>query len=272
MIDDKVIGVLSVNGKNLTAPDMPAISAFANHASSALQNARLITDALQRSNELKDLTSRLFNAQEEERRRISLEMHDELGQSLTALGFDLYNIEKALSPECGAYILDCVNSARASISELDGKVSDLALDLRPQMLDDLGLLPTLRWYTDRYTRRTEIEVALEAIDFEERITPEVTIAIYRIVQEALTNAAKHSGASRVTVRLVRQPGAVTVTVHDNGRGFNREGHPNLKVLDKGAGLVGIRERVSLLGGTFDIRSNQGEGTRLTIKIPVKDEV
>ncbi len=172
VVGNNVIGVFSVTGSSLMPSDVPAFTTFANQVSIALQNTRLITDAMQRSVELKDLTSRLFTAQEEERRRISLEMHDELGQSLAAISYDLYNIEKALPPECDNNLRGLLGSARATISDLDEMVSDLALDLRPQMLDDLGLLPTLRWYANRYSRRTGIEVVLEAVDFEMRFTPE----------------------------------------------------------------------------------------------------
>ena len=250
---------------------MPAISTFAHQASIALQNAQLMADALQRSTDLKNLTSRLFSAQEEERRRISLEMHDELGQTLTAISFDLSTVERELPPEVGANIRARLESAHSLLSELDERVSDLALDLRPQMLDDLGLLPTLRWYTNRYTQRTGIEVALEVVDYEKQVTLEVTTAIYRTVQEALTNVAKHAEASSVAIRLVRSESTIIATVHDNGRGFDAGMHRDTYPQQRGLGLLGIRERAALLGGTFDIQSSPGQGTRLTVEIPISSK-
>ncbi len=157
-------------------------------------------------------------------------------------------------------------SVGSLLAEVDERVSEMALDLRPQMLDDLGLLPTLRWYVNRYTRRMGIDVKLEAVDFEERLTPEVATAVYRTVQEALTNVAKHAGASRVEVRLECTESTVAAAVQDNGRGFEAE-ELTAHLRERGAGLLGIQERVALLGGTFDIRSRPGQGTRLTVTIP-----
>ena len=259
--------MLLVAGVGLVEADAPAITAFANQASIALESARLVEEARTRSADLEKLSVRLFRAQEEERRRISLELHDELGQALTGMGFDLAAIERELPPEVAPKVRERLASVESLLAEVDERVSEMALDLRPQMLDDLGLLPTLRWYVNRYTRRMGIDVTLEAAEFEERLTPDVATAVYRTVQEALTNVAKHAGASRVTVRLECTESTVAAVVQDNGRGFDAE-KLTAFLRERGAGLLGIRERVALLGGTFDIRSRPGQGTRLTIEVPI----
>ena len=261
------IGLLLVAGAGLTEADAPAITTFANQASIALGNARLVEEARTHTTDLEKLSIRLFKAQEEERRRISLELHDELGQALTAMGFDLAAIERELPAEVAPKARERLANVGSLLAEVDERVSQMALDLRPQMLDDLGLLPTLRWYLNRYIKRMGIDVELEAVDFEERVTPDVATAVYRTVQEALTNVAKHAGASRVAVRLERSESTVTAVVQDNGRGFEAEEH-TAHLRERGAGLLGIQERVALLGGSFDIQSRPGQGTRLTMRIPI----
>jgi PAS domain S-box-containing protein len=268
---DQAFGLLAVIGPDLSEADVPAITAFANQAAIALENARLAEQLRTRSANLEELSAQLFRAQEEERRRLSLELHDELGQALTGIGFDLAAIEKEWPPEVAPEARERLASASALLADVDERVSDLALDLRPQMLDDLGLLPTLRWYVNRYTGRTGIAVELEAVAFEGRMTPEVTTAIYRVVQEALTNVAKHAAASRVTVRLECKAATVMAVVQDNGRGFEVEGLTGAPSRERGAGLLGMRERVTLLGGTCDIESRPGQGTRLTLEIPLRGE-
>ncbi len=196
-------------------------------------------------------------------------MHDELGQALTGIGFDLAALEKELPPEVGPEARERLANLGSLLAEVDERVSDMALDLRPQMLDDLGLLPTLRWYVNRYAKRTGIAVELEAVDLEESVTPEVVTAVYRMVQEALTNVARHAAASRVVVRLERRESMVAAVVQDNGRGFEAEKLASTHLGERGVGLLGMRERVALLGGTFDIQSRPGRGTRLTTEIPVR---
>jgi PAS domain S-box-containing protein len=268
MVGGETRSLLTVTGAGLSNADVPAVTAFANQASIALENARLVEEIQTRSTDLQELSARLFKAQEEERRRLSLELHDELGQALTGIGFDLAAVEKEWPPEVAPTTRGRLANVGSLVAEIDKRVSDMALDLRPQMLDDLGLLPTLRWYVNRYTRRMGIDVELEAVDFEERVTSEVATAVYRTVQEALTNVAKHAGASKVAIRLQQRESTVAAVVQDDGRGFTADKLTGAHLRERGAGLFGIRERVALLGGTCDIWSRPGLGTRLTIEIPI----
>ncbi len=259
-------GLLVVTGTGLAQADVPAVTAFASQASIALENVRLVEETRTRSTEMEQLPARLFRAQEEERRRISLELLDELGQALTGIGFDLAALEKGLPPEVGPEARERLANLGSLLVEADERVSEMALDLRPQMLDDLGLLPTLRWYVNRYAKRLNIKVGLEAIHLEERLTSEMETVLYRVVQEALTNVARHAQASRVRVRLERSDSMVTATIEDNGKGFDMQAiRPEL-----GTGLLGIQERAALLGGRSDIQSHPGQGTRLSVEIPWRD--
>jgi len=157
---------------------------------------------------------------------------------------------------------------REMAEELDERISELAFDLRPSLLDHLGLLPTLRWYVDRYSQRAEVEVEMEIMDLEQRLPPKMETAIYRVIQESLTNVARHTQANKVLLRLEQRPAAVTVRIEDDGRGFDVEDLQTTKAPLQGLGLAGMTERISLLGGRLELHSKPGEGTRIDIEIPL----
>ena len=191
-----------------------------------------------------------------------------LGQALTGIGFDLAGIEKELPSDVAPTVREKLAEARSLAAQADERVSELALDLRPYMLDDLGLASALRWYVNRYAKRWDIEVEMEVIGLEERPTPEVETALYRVVQEALTNVAKHAQATRVRIRLDRKESAVVAIVEDDGQGFDVETIAGPSAPERGAGLLGIRERAHSLAGTLSIESTPGQGTRLAIEVPL----
>lgn len=198
--------------------------------------------------------------EEAERRHIARELHDEVGQSLTALKFHLEVLAAADSQPS-----EKVREARALVDELMARVSNLSLDLRPAMLDDLGLLPALVWLFERYTRETGIAVDFERAGMEGRFAPEIETAAFRLVQEALTNAARHAGVKQVTVRVWRSDETVGVQVVDRGRGFEPD---SILARAESSGLIGMRERAVALGGTLTIDSRPGEGVRLTAELPL----
>lgn len=136
------------------------------------------------------------------------------------------------------------------------------------MLDDLGLVPTLRWYIENYGRRLKIQTHYEAIGFREKLNAEIETALYRVIQEALTNIAKHAQADEVDIRLNRVDSAITVTVTDNGVGFDPQDILNMDIQKRGFGIMGMQERVSSLGGRIDIRSQPAVGTQIAIEIPL----
>ncbi|MCK4793648.1 MAG: PAS domain S-box protein, partial [Desulfobacteraceae bacterium] len=229
----------------------------------------ILLDQVQMANErLKTLNRERINLQEEERKRISQELHDELGQALTAITLDLGIIERELDPETDRDIRKRLSETRTIANELDQKIDELAFDLRPSILDDLGLIPTLKWYADRYSQRAEVEVEIEVIGRKKRLPPEIETALYRITQEALTNVAKHAQAKKIKLQLDRQLKTVTVSIEDDGQGFDVEELQTTLAPPQGMGLAGMKDRISLLGGRLEIHSKPGEGTRIEIEIPL----
>jgi signal transduction histidine kinase len=220
--------------------------------------------------ELLRLSAQLINAQEAERKRISQELHDEMGQALTAMSINLVVLEKELPSELAPMTRERLAETSSLAERTLEQIRELALDLRPAMLDDLGLVPTVRWYVNRYAKRLNIAVEFEAIDLEERLTAEVETVLYRVVQEGLTNVVRHAQANRVRIRLKREESTVTAFIEDDGRGFDVEEVADHAALERGAGLLGMRERVALLGGSLRIHSRPGQGTRLSIEIPCRE--
>ncbi len=143
----------------------------------------------------------------------------------------------------------------------------LSMDLRPTMLDDVGLIPTLRWYIQNFSNRLNIHSNFQAVGFEEKLPPQIETALYRIVQEALNNVAKHAEATRVEISLERRDAIISASVTDNGRGFDLGKVLRPESLERGLGIMGMQERVSLLGGKMDIQSRPDFGTYIYIEVP-----
>ncbi len=199
--------------------------------------------------ELQKLSDRLVTAQEEERRNLSRELHDEVGQTMSAMLVELGRVETAPDSETRA---ERLASARSMAETSVGMVRNMALLLRPSMLDDLGLVAALRWQAREVTRRSGLKVKMVADEIAEDLPDSHRTCLYRVVQEALNNCAKHSQASQVRVVVHRDRDGLSVTVQDNGIGFEPS-------RDKGMGLLGMEERVERLGGLFSIESRPGGG-------------
>lgn len=265
-VGNSVLGILIVWSRRLREADTQPLSVFASQMAIALQNARLLETIRKHREELQRLSAQVIHAQEDERTRISRELHDELGQALTGLCINLAEIDKQIGAEVSPGIRGRLLESRALADQVLEQIRELALELHPSILDDLGLAPALRWYANTYSRRTAVRVDLEAMEADARLPAEIATALYRIVQEALTNVAKHAQAKRVAIRLRCEPSEVRLTIEDDGRGFDAQRLAGGEVRP-GAGLVGIRERVALLGGSFGITSAPGQGTQLDIAIP-----
>jgi signal transduction histidine kinase len=204
--------------------------------------------------ELKDLSARLVAAQEEERRAIARELHDEVGQSLSALRLGLTNLSVQ------GDVQEQVDSLRRLAETSVGVVRNITLLLRPSMLDDLGLVPALQWQGREVARQAGINVNVAADDVSDDLSEEHKTCVYRVVQEALHNAVRHARAKNVSI-TVRQTGPnLRLTIQDDGKGF----HPET---ERGLGLLGMQERVSHLDGKFQIDSEVGHGTILTVILP-----
>jgi signal transduction histidine kinase len=225
------------------------------------RQARQRYEALARSRqELEGLSARLVEVQEEERRSISRELHDEVGQALGALLVDLGQLAKLVEPEDRviqgqiAHIKSVAESAVKSIR-------DLALLLRPPMLDDLGLVPALEWQAREVSRRGEMEVEVHSENVSEELPDEIKVCVYRLVQEALSNAATHAAARNAKVTVIQGADKISAEVTDDGHGFNPE-------RQRGMGILGMEERVRRLGGTFIIRSARGTGATVRAELPI----
>lgn len=262
-------GVLFVAGEGLAEHDVPAVTTFANQAAIAIENAQLLSAVRDQKADLQTLSTRLMNAQESERRRISRELHDEMGQRLTAMSINLVAVARDLPQTVGPLVEERLLEARLLADQTLEEVRELGLNLWPSMLDDLGLVPTLRWYINQQARRLALQINFEATGLEERLAPELETALYRIVQEALTNVARHAQASKVSLCLKCKGPMVVLRIEDDGRGFETRDPVAPHAVARGTGLLGMRERVTFLEGRFHVESQPGQGTRLIAKVPVR---
>jgi signal transduction histidine kinase len=220
---------------------------------------------IENAQDLQRLSSRLVTAQEEERRAIARELHDEVGQALTAIKVELavaqHTIETAGGPP---HVLE---DARSITDGALHTVRDLSHLLHPSLLDDLGLAAAIEWYVKGFGKRHGIRVDLLIDRMHERLAPETEVAAYRIAQEALTNVAKHARATLCRVYLQRLPNTLLLTVEDDGVGFDLHGTGGAHGYR--LGLIGIRERTSQLDGTLRLESTPGKGTRVTVELPAR---
>jgi PAS domain S-box-containing protein len=239
---------------------LPLLGEIAEAIGLAMKKSRLFDEVHAKREQLEILSQRLIELQESERRHVARELHDEIGQQLTGLRFLLDTVQSAPSQVAA----ERLGEAAVVIQDLLGRVRNLSLELRPAMLDDLGLLPALLSLFDRYTRQSGVRVEFEHAGLDERLSGELETAAYRIVQETLTNVARHAGVNEVTVRAGRDAGVLRVQVTDHGAGFECDGV--LRTRQTG-GLAGMRERAALLGGSMTIESAPGAGTRLTAEFP-----
>jgi signal transduction histidine kinase len=256
IVADRPIGVIAAHNKlgpdpRFTDEDLRLTETFGARAAVAVDLAdRVARDALRR----------VVAGQELERRRLARELHDETGQALTSILLGLKNVEDASSPE----------SARAAAAELREQIVDtlqnvrrLAVELRPSALDDFGLAPALERLAEAFGEQSGITVDIQTNLDSPRLAPEVETALYRIVQEALTNVAKHAEATRVSIVVTRRENSVTAVIEDDGRGFGAGGGTG-----DGLGLVGMKERVGLLGGRLALESTEGAGTTVVAEVPL----
>lgn len=228
-----------------------------------ISELKIAEEALKKSAEqLKTLSRRLMEVQEAERRNIALELHDEIGQVLTGLKLTLEVSTKLPAVEVG----DSLTQASGLVNELMARVRKLSLDLRPAMLDDLGLLPTLLWQIEHYTAQTHVKVNFKHSGLEkQRFAPEVETAAYRVVQEALTNVARHANVPEATVRVWTDQDMLSIEVADAGQGFDLD----YVVGRETSGLTGMRERATLAGGQLKLESAVGAGTRLLAELSIR---
>jgi PAS domain S-box-containing protein len=259
-----VFGVINLSWREVGACStarLPVLQQVADAVALAVEKSRLFAQVRAGREQMQALSRRLMEVQEVERRHLAAELHDEIGQTLTGVKLMLDTIER-LPPEAAARRL---GDAQRLVDDLVVQVRELSLDLRPAMLDDLGLLPALAWLTGRYAAQTGVRVNFEPRALDRRLPPAVETAAYRIVQEALTNVARHAGVDVASVRVGIDEGQLRVEVIDEGVGFDAA-----IALGAGlsSGLTGMRERALLLGGSLAVESAAGCGTRVVAALPL----
>jgi signal transduction histidine kinase len=207
--------------------------------------------------EISQLSARLLQAQEEERRAISRELHDEVGQALSGVLLEMANLSKQIRGE------DAARQAEEIKRLLEGSirvVRNMALLLRPSMLDDLGLVPALEWQAREASRHGPLAVRVSADNVPDDLPEGHRTCVYRVVQEALHNIVQHAGARDVEIAVKQEPGRLLLSIHDDGKGFDPQ-------RERGMGLIGMKERIGALGGTFSVESAAGKGTLLRVELP-----
>jgi signal transduction histidine kinase len=211
--------------------------------------------------ELRGLSERLVEAQETERRAIARELHDEVGQAVSALSLAVGNVAARIGPETIEDSKEQLRSIRQIAEKTVAVVRDMSLLLRPSMLDDLGLIPALEWQAREVSRNHDIRVSVRSNSVAEELGDEQKTCVYRVVQEALRNVTRHAHAKSVDIQLVRNGSFLHLTIHDDGLGFSPE-------REKGMGLLGMQERVRRLHGSFEVDSGPGRGTTVRVDLPV----
>lgn len=234
----------------------------------ANRNVRLFQQFDSHQDRLRSISKGVIRTQEEERSKISRELHDGIGQALSALKMNLDLVSNRLNSGDPSKAKSLLEESQKQVEQALEDVRELSRLLRPRMLDDLGLVPTLRWYVRNFSKRTGIDLGLKLKGLGRRLNPELETMIFRIIQEALNNISKHSKATAAQVSLNLSKGLLDLEISDNGHGFD-PGKLNQSNFASGSGIAGIRDRVSLVDGTFTLQARVGIGIMLKIQIPVQ---
>ena len=268
LASDKVIGVIHVGTvapREFTADDLHLLQLVAERAASAIERTRLYEQVRDARDRLSHLSHQLIQAQEVERRRIARELHDELGQSLTAVQFGLLAVQQQMNSAAEA------GKLQESIQLVDDAmqlVRHLSVSLRPSALDDLGLAEAVRWHAERLAQRTGLTIEVTATGLSQRLPASIETTCFRVVQEALTNIVRHAQAQHISISLHQQADRLTLTISDDGRGFDLSHAQARASRGESTGLVGMRERVQLSGGRMTISSDIGAGTVISAWFPL----
>jgi signal transduction histidine kinase len=262
IIEDEVIGMLAVQSDDLTEADAPAITAFAHQVAAAWHKAQLFEEIQASRERLRDLAGYLQTARETERTHIAQEIHDEFGQALTALKMDLSWLSRRL-PADEPRLAKRVGTMSKLIDSTIQMVRRVATELRPGLLDDLGLVAALEWQAEEFAERSGIDCELHIEQEEIVLHQDLATALFRIFQESLTNVARHAQATEVHVALEDSPHEVVLIVRDNGKGITKDQVSAPQSL----GLIGIQERAHFWGGDVTFEGIAGQGTTVTVRIP-----
>jgi signal transduction histidine kinase len=250
----------------LTQPEVHLLGSLGNFLGGAVENTKLMKTIRHHQQELRRLTEELFQSQEEERRRIARELHDEAGQALVAIKLSLDMLEKHLNLG-SEHLHEEVGEIRKMIVRTSSEIRRLSYNLHPTLLSDLGLEPALNLYFKEVKNHSSLDIDFHMVGFDKRLDGDMETVFYRFSQEALTNTLKHSKARRFRLSIIKSYPNIIFLAEDDGVGFDGQIVRNNQ---RSLGLLGMRERTSLLGGTFQVRSKPAEGTRIRIEIPLAE--
>lgn len=223
----------------------------------------------QSERQLRVLASQLIEGHEQERKYFARELHDEVGQSLNAMRFNLSLLEKDLSSNINPEFKLRITETNKILETVLSQVHSMSLNLHPAIIDDLGLLPAIREHINQFKKRTSLNVVFQS-KLNKRLNPEIEINLYRVLQETLTNIAKHSQAKNVRIYLNPKKSSLSLIIKDDGKGFNLKEILKMRKTDGGMGIRSMKERITLLSGNMDIISSPGNGTKIDISIPLAD--
>jgi signal transduction histidine kinase len=251
---------VQVNVAPLALPDASAVVITQD----ITERKRAAEELEEANRQLRILSRQLFHIQEEERRHLARELHDEIGQTLTAAKINL----KIIAPDVPAEISGRLDDSVQLLDRLLRQVRELSLNLRPPLLDELGLVPTLRWLVDQQAQRAGLRVSFNANVDDLEIDPDVQTTCFRVAQEAITNIIRHSGGKNVGVEVRCEAERLTLSVRDDGAGFDPALIQQRTPRDFSLGLVSMKERALLVGGGFEIHSAPGQGTEIRAWFPL----
>lgn len=270
IVRGKVLGGMNIRlpmAKEITESVTQLLTSVGGQISVAVENARLFETVDLHRERLRVLGARLAEAEETERRQLSHELHDQVGQNLTALGINLNILRSQLPPQDAKRMITTLDESMALVEQTTERIRDVMADLRPPMLDDYGLVATLRWFGTQFASRTALSIAISGEEPAPRLAPPTENALFRVATEALTNVAKHAQATQVTVSVECTDEALRIIVEDDGTGFD----PHIETEpgeDRGWGLITMAERIESVGGRFWVESGPyNGGTRVFAVVP-----
>lgn len=265
-----IVAVFSSDSDSLSSEEVNLLSILAGQAGIAVENAHLYESTRQKQRLVEQLLGKLIQAQEEERKKMAAEIHDTIAQSLVGILTKVQTCRSLVTKDPGL-VAERLTDLKNLVSENVKEVREIIFNLRPSSLDDLGLIPSLENYIKRFERETDIFVEFLINDRDRRLATTSETAVFRIIQEALTNVKKHSNADRVLVRLTLDPKMISLRISDNGEGFDWDEVTERFLRGDSHGLQGMKERVSLLGGSFKVSTEKGKGCIVTAQLPISNK-
>lgn len=256
MVRGKVLGGMNIRlpkEKDITENVTQLLTSVGGQISVAVENAQLFETVDLHRERLRILGARLAETEESERKQLSRELHDQVGQNLSALGINLNILKAQMPPRDGKRMLTTLDESIALVEQTADRIRDVMADLRPPLLDDYGLLATLRWFGEQFAKRNALSIDIFGEEPTPRLPPQTEIALFRVVTEALTNVAKHAQATEASVTVECTEDALRVVIADDGKGFDPyfEAEPGE---DRGWGLITMAERIESVGGRFWVES------------------